>query len=148
MAQKTKISVVPVSNGSNRSPIAPRKERKPKFFTNLILYTLRLLILGVGLGAIAGTTLTFVDPKTILGKTAPQTTQSQTKPQTETSKPTEQSLTLTNAVTLTQEIKPLEQKLSALTQKYPKVKAQLYFVDTDNGIILNPLLKVSIRKPR
>jgi beta-lactamase class A len=55
------------SNNKKRSvPVKKsKKQRKPNLIASFLLQVLRFSILGVGLGVIAGTVLTVVDPEQI-----------------------------------------------------------------------------------
>jgi beta-lactamase class A len=103
----------------------PKKSRlKPKRryshpLTLPLLSVLRFVIFGVGLGAIAGTVLSKVDPPTLR-----TTTPIPEKP-------------VTPALLSGKEILPLEQKLEALKTKYPKLQPGAIFLDLDNGNYVN-----------
>jgi beta-lactamase class A len=103
----------------------PKKSRlKPKRRTSHpltlpLLYVLRFVIFGVGLGAIAGTVLSKVEPQSLL-KAAPSP---ETPP--------------TPALLQGKEILALEQKLEALKTKYPKLQPGAIFLDLDNGNYVN-----------
>ncbi|MGF1480567.1 MAG: serine hydrolase [Cyanophyceae cyanobacterium] len=84
---------------------------------------LRLLVCGVGLGAIAGTVLAKIAPTP---STAPAQSESQAiSPVEDTEEPTSPGLE--------QEITALQEKLAALVAEFPELEAGAFFVDLDNG---------------
>jgi beta-lactamase class A len=92
--------------------------------------------MGVGIGAIAGTALTVIEPNTILAFHSAKANKSQ-KPQASKPSPSPKPETTQQKLTLTEELTPLKQKLTTLTAKYPKLTPELYFVDLDNGAYVN-----------
>ncbi len=108
----------------------PKIERKASRKTRLkpmartMLYALRLLIVGVGVGAIVGTLLSVLDPANRISSVAsvPQTTASQKVPQT--SNP---------ALSLSQEIIPLKNTLQTLTTANSDLTPGVFLLDLDNG---------------
>lgn len=116
------------------------QRRPPNPVMTVGLYLLRLGIMGVGIGAIAGTILTVFDPThffSSLSALVPSETQkseTENKPNSETEKELETpSAPKATAIPLTQELLPLKQKLDAIATKYPKLQPQAFFIDTDNG---------------
>jgi len=101
-----------------------KKQRKTNLIASFLLQVLRFSILGVGLGAIAGTVLTVVDPSKLPLHPKPTATNSPT-PKPVTPKPT--------TLVLNENLSSLNQKLQALAVKYPKLKAGALFIDLDNG---------------
>ncbi|MFM7908918.1 MAG: serine hydrolase [Microcystis sp.] len=118
------------SNNKKRSVPVKRakKQRKPNLIASFLLQVLRFSILGVGLGAIAGTVLTVVDPSKLPLHPKPTATNSLT-PKLVTPKPT--------TLVLNENLSSLNQKLQALTVKYPKLQAGALFIDLDNGAYAN-----------
>jgi beta-lactamase class A len=105
----------------------PRKSPVPKAIATPLLFLLRFSILGVGLGAIAGTLLTVVDPAKIplpqfKIPTAPA-------PRPETAR--------RSTLEFKQELPALTKKLQDLAAKYPKLHAGALFIDLDNGSYSN-----------
>lgn len=103
-------------------PAQPQKRQKP----TLILCCLRLLILGVGIGAIAGTLLSVLDPTSRIGtdnSIAVQETQ-QKEAIVEVKPP---------ALKLSQEIMPLKTAVQQLAAKNAKLIPGMFFVDLDSG---------------
>jgi beta-lactamase class A len=95
------------------------------------MYVIRLGILGVGLGAIAGTALTVINPKKALVTNQLSPTNS---PSAKSTVATQSSVKTGAApVSFKQELIPLKKKLAALATKYPKLQPAAFFVDLDNG---------------
>ncbi|ACK65660.1 beta-lactamase [Rippkaea orientalis PCC 8801] len=97
---------------------------------------LRLIILGVGLSAIAGTALTVFDPTGLLAaylKTPPLSSAKKESAKTEEKVPTPSSTA--TAIAVGQELTDLKAKLDkiATQSKYAKLKPQAWFMDLDNG---------------
>jgi beta-lactamase class A len=110
----------------------PKINRRPSRKTQLkpmartILYTLRLLIVGVGIGAIVGTLLSVLDPANRISKTS--------LPQSETkvtqSNPTNQA---PSGLYLSQEIIPLKTTVQNLATPYTNLIPGVFMVDLDTG---------------
>jgi beta-lactamase class A len=102
---------------------ASRKTRlKPMART--MLYALRLLIVGVGVGAIVGTFLSVLDPANRISSVASvsQTTSSQKAPQTQNT-----------GLYISQEITPLKNTLQTLTTSNSDLIPGVFLLDLDNG---------------
>jgi beta-lactamase class A len=113
--------------------INPKKTRKKssssaKYFSTPLLYILRLLILGVGIAGIAGTVLSALDPSKNIPKESSQNDESQAV--------AVQHLPSQNLL-LGEEILPLKTKLEALTSKYTKLQAGVFFNELDSGAYLD-----------
>ncbi|ARI82399.1 serine hydrolase [Microcystis sp. LEGE 00066] len=120
-----------MDSNNNKRPVPvkrAKKQRKPNLIASFLLQVLRFSILGVGLGAIAGTVLTVVDPSKLPLHPKPTATNSLT-PKLVTPKPT--------TLVLNENLSSLNQKLQALTVKYPKLQAGALFIDLDNGAYAN-----------
>nr|WP_242028715.1 serine hydrolase [Microcystis viridis] len=116
---------------NNKKPVPvkrTKKQRKPNLIASFLLQVLRFSILGVGLGAIAGTVLTVVDPSKLPLHPKPTATNSPTL-KLVTPKPT--------TLVLNENLSSLNQKLQALAVKYPKLQAGALFIDLDNGAYAN-----------
>ncbi|MGK7883368.1 MAG: serine hydrolase [Crocosphaera sp.] len=123
-----------------RKPRPNPSKRSPNPLTQLFLYILRIGIMGVGIGAIAGTTLTIINPEDIL---AAYTKASQLiKPSGEENKEnkaekTEKIEKLTpkssTNVPVSKELTALKEKIQKIDAEYPNVKPQAWFIDLDNG---------------
>lgn len=92
------------------------------------VYIIRLLILGIGMGAIAGTLISAINPATPAKAKDASPTQIQ-----ESSQPTSSS----SALPLTQEIQPLKTQIQSLTTQNSKLKPGVFIVDLDNGSYLD-----------
>ncbi|MDJ0508988.1 MAG: serine hydrolase [Crocosphaera sp.] len=122
----------------------PRKYRNqsqktsPNLLVKLFLYVLRIGIMGVGIGAIAGTTLTIINPQDILAAylKASQIINSNSekvdeKPETEEKlSPVPENQ---QTIPVSEELNALKEKIQKLDAKYPNVKPQAWFIDLDNG---------------
>ena len=103
-------------------PEQPQKRQKPR----LILCLLRLLILGVGIGGIAGTLLSVLDPTSRIGtENSIAVQETQQKEATVEVKPP--------ALKLSQEIMPLKTAVQQLAAKNAKLFPGMFFVDLDSG---------------
>lgn len=111
----------------------PKINRRPSCKTQLkpmartILYTLRLLIVGVGIGAIVGTLLSVLDPANRIPKTAEPpsgTNVTQSNPNNQVS---------AFGLYLSQEIIPLKTTLQNLATPYPNLIPGVFMVDLDTG---------------
>ena len=114
--------------GSQPSPSqTPRKvQRPPKRPLHPLVYIIRLLILGIGIGAIAGTLLSALDPAShasVKGNPSPKT-QVQESPQ---------PLNQRTPLALNQEILPLKSQIQTLIAKNPKLQPGVFIVDLDTG---------------
>ncbi len=105
----------------------PRRQQKRPL--GPLVYVIRLLILGIGIGTIAGTLLSALNP------TAPVSVKRQdpaTTPQ-ESPTPTQPSATLQ----LTEEIGALKPQIQALALENPTLKPGVFIVDLDTGSYLD-----------
>lgn len=107
-----------------------QRPRSPQ--TAPVLYGLRLLILGVGIGAIAGTLLSILDP-------ASRLTAKDSQPQVQAAQQSQASAAIAqaSALKLSQEIMPLRTSVQQLTAKNPKLLPGVFFVDLDTGAYLD-----------
>lgn len=111
----------------NRStaPASKNQRRTTRFAP--VLYGLRLLILGVGIGAIAGTLLSVFDPVSHIKPDAVTTPAPKLQPQPIN------SLAPASGLKLSQEVKPLKTTLMQLAAKNPGLLPGAFFVDLDTG---------------
>jgi beta-lactamase class A len=97
-----------------------------------ILYVLRLLIVGVGMGAIVGTVLSVLDPANrITTNSAPQSSNSnvvRSQPQ-----PTPTAPVASSSLLLSQEIIPLKNAVQDLATSNPNLTPGVFLVDLDTG---------------
>lgn len=106
-------------------PTKPQKNRPKPGRVSPLIYISRLAILGVGLGAIAGTVLASWNPRARLP--AAQTTHTApANPVAAVPSPQKPSI-------LAREILPLKTKIEALAAKYPQLTPHLFLVDLDSG---------------
>lgn len=92
-------------------------------------YLLRLIILGVGLGTLAGTSLSLIDPEKY--QLFPINSLSTESAQID------QDSTPTPKINLGEELLLLNQKIQELTVKYPQLQAHAFFIDLDNNAYVN-----------
>lgn len=108
------------------------KKTRLKPMARAILYAIRLLIVGVGIGAIVGTVLSVLDPANRIPSTTPTTAnntgQVQPKPTTPNS---------TAGLFLSQEIPTLKNAVQELTAANPNLTPSVFFVDLDTGGYVN-----------
>ncbi|PIG95481.1 serine hydrolase [Gloeocapsopsis sp. IPPAS B-1203] len=113
-------AVMPRSHGEKRT-----HRRKTTILTKSILYTFRLLILGVGIGAIAGTLLSVLDPTNrIKAETPTAETHSEV---------TEVAIVPGSRLKLTQEMSSLKTTVEQLAAKQKNLLPGVFFVDLDTG---------------
>ncbi|MEA5529574.1 serine hydrolase [Dolichospermum sp. UHCC 0684] len=106
--------------------IARKGSRKTRLkpMARTMLYALRLLIVGVGVGAIVGTLLSFLDPANRINSvmSVAQTTTSQKSSQSSNT-----------SLYLAQEITPLKNSLQTLTTANSDLIPGVFLLDLDNG---------------
>ncbi|MEC4894495.1 MAG: serine hydrolase [Oscillatoria sp. PMC 1051.18] len=109
----------------------PRRGNKPprKLSSLLWLYGVRVLILAVGLGAIAGTLLSVVDPSTQISE---QNLEKETNQLQASIEPQPSPV-----LPLSQEITPLKTQLQVMLQQNPQLQPGVFLVDLDTGAYLN-----------
>ncbi|WP_414583996.1 serine hydrolase [Scytonema sp. PCC 10023] len=121
--------------GARKQPLPrktiPTRKTRLKPMARTFLYGLRLLIVGVGIGAIVGTVLSVLDPATRIATpeaTSPETTIGQeAQPQ-----PT-QNPPVAPRLLLTQEISSLKTVIQNLAAANPNLTPGVFLVDLDNG---------------
>ncbi|MBD2138845.1 serine hydrolase [Anabaena sp. FACHB-1237] len=103
-----------------------RTSRKTRLkpMAQTMLYALRLLIMGVGIGAIVGTVLSVLDPANRINTTTSvtSTNQAQKLPQNHTS-----------SLLVNQEITDLKSSVQSLTTASAELNAGVFLLDLDNG---------------
>lgn len=113
----------------SRSGNSSSKRRRP----SIMLYALRLLILGVGISAIAGTILSVLDPTTrITGNNTQTNTVEETQPEEASNE-----AAVVSSLKLSQEISPLKTVVQQLVTKNSNLMPGIFFVDLDTGAYLN-----------
>ncbi len=111
-----------------KSVKVPRQLPQRKRQNTPILCILRLLILGVGIGALAGTLLSVLDPTTRITANGSKTTNVQKTQQEQASVVVQPS-----ALKLSQESLPLKTVVQQLAAKNPKLMPGVFFADLDTG---------------
>jgi beta-lactamase class A len=95
-----------------------------------MVYIIRLLILGIGIGAIAGTLLSALDPATQASVHTPKPAKSQVQE-------SPKSVSQTTPLALSQEILPLKSQVQTLVANNPKVQPGVLIVDLDTGAYID-----------
>jgi beta-lactamase class A len=129
------------ANGSRATreipPVANEKHGKqrqhPQQQNRLILYALRLLILGIGISAIAGTVLSALDPSTRLVPEKMPVTAMEVMPQLQA----RETVAHAAPLKLTQEITPLKTLMQQLAMKNPKLFPGVFLIDPETGAYLD-----------
>jgi beta-lactamase class A len=118
-------NVIPLKSALASVQRPRQKANPPHPLVALLLYLVRLSILGIGLGAIAGTILTVVEP----------TQSAAVNSQPPKSHPVKlfSLFSPKKALSLNQELTPLKAKLEILAKKYPQLQPGAFFVDLDNN---------------
>lgn len=110
------------------SPIAtPRKRVRSNPMARSVMHGVRLLILGVGIGALAGTLLSVLDPANRITAVT-----SSTSAAAENQQPTPQA-TAAPSVVLTQEITPLKTAVQDIAAKTPLLTPGVFLLDVNTG---------------
>ncbi|MBD2343173.1 serine hydrolase [Anabaena subtropica] len=114
------------------SQIGRRVSRKTRLkpMARAILYAIRLLIVGVGIGAIVGTVLSVLDPATRITPNASTLSSSNNTGQSQSKINPGNSVA---GVYLTQEITPLKNAVQELTAANPNLTPGVFLVDLDTG---------------
>lgn len=112
-------------------PTAPSQTHRParrsrKRPVSPLLYMIRLLILGIGIGAIVGTLLSVLDPATQASVQVKETPPSQVQ---ESPSPVGR----VTPMPLNQEIMPLKAQLQAVVANNPNLQPGVFIVDLDTG---------------
>jgi beta-lactamase class A len=110
-----------------------KQRQRPQRQNRLILYALRLLILGIGISAIAGTVLSALDPTTRLTPERMPITAMEVLPQLQA----RETLTHAAPLMLAQEIAPLKTLMQQLAMKNPKLFPGVFLIDPDTGAYLD-----------
>ncbi len=111
------------------SPIAtPKRRVRSNPMAKSVMYGVRLLILGIGIGALAGTLLSVLDPANrITAGGSPSNPAS-----SENQQPTTQA-TAAPSVLLTQEITPLKAAVQEMAKKTPSLTPGVFLLDLNTG---------------
>jgi beta-lactamase class A len=123
----TKIKTVRMDKYGLPKPSRRSRKTRLKPFARTLLYTLRLLIVGIGIGAIVGTALSILDPANRVSPNAAQTSGNVAQTQ-----PTPNSQAGSNLY-LTQEIIPLKTNIQNLVAANPNLVPGVFIVDLETG---------------
>jgi beta-lactamase class A len=125
---RTKVKSVKVRKQPLPKRTAVSRKTRLKPMARNILYALRLLIVGVGLGAIVGTVLSVLDPTTKLNPANPTDT-------TITPKITQSSQSPGNSsgLVMSQEIPTLRASIQSIAIANPSLTPGVFIADLDNG---------------
>ncbi|MBF2067452.1 MAG: serine hydrolase [Calothrix sp. C42_A2020_038] len=110
-----------------RKTVVTRRTRLKPMARN-ILYALRLLIVGVGIGAIVGTALSILDPATRLNSASDNS-----NPTQQSSLQPTQTNTVATALQLSQEIPALKSSIQSLVANNSNLTPGIFIADLDNG---------------
>ncbi|MEA5620302.1 serine hydrolase [Cronbergia sp. UHCC 0137] len=123
----TKIKTVRIQKqGSPTLDRRGSRKTRLKPMARTLLYTLRLLIVGVGIGAIVGTLLSVLDPANRLTNASLMKTTGQSQAQSNSS-------VNTSSLFLSQEITTLKTAVQNLITANPKLTTGVFMIDLDNG---------------
>lgn len=117
--------------GNRHGGKQPRRQ-KNSLMSFCILYALRLLIMGVGISAIAGTVLSSMNPTIRIPSKGVEVVNMQT-----TAGEQANVVASAGALKLSQEIMPLKTLVQQLAVKNPKLLPGVFFVDLDTGAYLD-----------
>lgn len=115
----------PSPNQNNRT--SQRSQKRP---LNPWVYIIRLLILGIGIGVLAGTLLSALEPST----QASVKTKDAVKTQVQESP---SPMSSSKQLPLGQEISPLKAKIQTLVAQYPQLQAGVFLIDLDTSAYLD-----------
>ncbi|MEA5602406.1 serine hydrolase [Nostoc sp. UHCC 0252] len=113
--------------------VGKRTSRKTRLkpMAKTMLYVVRLLIVGVGMGAIVGTVLSVLDPANRISTTpVPQSNTNVARSQPQ---PTQAPPTATSSLYLSQEIISLKNAVQNLAATNPSLTPGIFLVDLDTG---------------
>ncbi|WP_026731406.1 serine hydrolase [Fischerella sp. PCC 9605] len=125
-----KVKTVRVRKQALPKKIRTSRKTRLKPMARTILYALRLLIVGVGIGAIVGTVLSVLDPASRIATTGISANDDLRQAQTQPS-PTPTATVSTPS--LSQEIIPLKTAMQGLMAGNPNLTPGVFVVDLDNG---------------
>jgi beta-lactamase class A len=123
-----KVKTLGMRKQAPRKKISSSRKTRLKPMAKTILYALRLLIVGVGIGAIVGTVLSVLDPASRIstqGISNNNPRQMQTQP--------DPTPTAVSGLSLSQEITPLKTAVQSLVADNPNLTPGVFVVDLDNG---------------
>lgn len=126
--EPTRRSYSDSSVKARTTPVVKPKRRP----TSPLVYGVRLLIVGVGIGAIAGTVLSILDPASRQTETPIQTNSTKTTTPGDR-RPSQINTNNPALLPLHQEIPTLKAQITALITKNPQLQPGLMFIDLDTG---------------
>jgi beta-lactamase class A len=118
---------IPQSSPNQKNRTSRRLQKRP---LSLWVYIIRLLILGIGIGAIAGTLLSALGPTTQASVKTNDALNSQVQ-----ENPSQSSRS--TALPMGQELSPLKVKIQTLVEQYPQLQPGIFIVDLDRGAYLD-----------
>ena len=117
----------PQSSANQKNRTSRRPQKRP---LSPWVYIIRLLIIGIGIGAIAGTLLSALEPSTQASVKTKDSVESQVQESpSATSNSTQQPLG--------QEITPLKAKIQTLVAQYPQLQAGVFLLDLETRAYLD-----------
>lgn len=131
------VSLPPIKRKSTSRPNSPQPKR-----TRLspLLYSSRLLILGIGLSVVIGTLLSIWSPA---NHNSPNKTEAVHPSESSTTvtgvglKPASASIENSQGIELRREITPLKSAVQAITSQYPEFTPGIFILDIDTGAYLD-----------
>nr|WP_275994353.1 serine hydrolase [Argonema antarcticum] len=141
-SRKAKEEKIGKSPQPNPSPASVSRRSLPKQRRNsprVLVYAMRLLILGIGLGAIVGTILSIWNPASHKPSAISETVNpSQHSAVADVSlKPSSTFGDDLTALKLSQEIMPLRTAVQSLANQYPQLAPGIFILDIDTGAYLD-----------
>jgi len=115
------------SSQSQRKRTSRRPQKRP---ISPLVYIIRLLILGIGIGAIAGTLLSALDPSTQASVKAKDAAKSEVQE-------SPKSVSRSTPLPLGQEIPALKAQIQTLVAQNPTLQPGVFIVDLDTGAYLD-----------
>lgn len=123
------LNVVPPPERQQRN----KKAKQQGSGTSPLIYGARMLILGVGIGVIAGTLLSIFDPASRMPKATSKVEGTELQ-QSDSNIARQAALAIPgNALQMTSEIEPLKKQLQELASQHSDLTAGALFVDMDTG---------------
>ena len=126
-AQHVSQTLSPQSSPNQKNRTSRHPQKRP---LSPWVYILRLLIIGIGIGAIAGTLLSALEPSTQASVKTKDAVESQVQ----------ESPTATSSSTqlpLGQEITPLKAKIQTLVAQFPQLQAGVFLIDLETKAYLD-----------
>ncbi len=129
-----KLTTVRVKKQKLPRKVRASRKTRLKPMARTILYALRLLIVGVGIGAIMGTVLSVLDPAHRITTTGASSNNNQVEQTQQTpSQSATNPLHGAGGLFLSQELPPLKSTVTTLVTKNTNLTPGIFLVDLDNG---------------